>query len=223
MDLVAETETDDKIMKQVISIIILIAGVFSFRVNALTAEQAFVFAPESVFPLLNKNTRLDMIDYFNSGSATPSKNKLSGNSRVTSIKFNDLQFEMNASSSYHIVILHLNKGEEIVALIETVKTPATDSKISFYTTEWKKIDGKYFSEPELEDWLTSEGKKKIKDVEVLVPFMLVGYEFDTMNGELILNNNIKSMLSEDVYDSVASYFKSQLKYSWTGKQFKLIK
>lgn len=201
----------------------MIAGVFSFRVNALTAEQAFVFAPESVFPLLNKSTRLDMIDYFNSGSATPSKNKLSGNSRVTSIKFNDLQFEMSASSSYHIVILHLNKGEDVIALIETVKTPAIDSKISFYTTEWKKVDGKYFSEPELEDWLTSEGKKKIKDVEALVPFMLVGYEFDTMTGELILNNNIKSMLSEDVYDSVASYFKPQLKYSWTGKQFKLIK
>jgi hypothetical protein len=71
--------------------------------------------------------------------------------------------------------------------------------------------------------LTSAGKKNIKEIESLVPFMLVGYEYDAVNEELMLKNNIKSMLSEDVYESVASYFKLQLKYSWTGKQFKLIK
>lgn len=210
-------------MRQIILSIILILGIFSMNVDAITAEQAFVTAPESVFPLLNKSTRLDMIDYFNSGSTTPSKNKLSGNSRVTSIKINDLRFEMSASSSYQIAILDLKDGKEIIALIETIKAMESDSKISFYTTEWEKIDGKYFSEPELEDWLTSTGKKNIKEVEALVPFILVGYEFDTMNGELLLNNNIKSMLSEDIYESVASYFTPQLKYRWTGKQFKLIK
>lgn len=221
--LVAEIEIDDKIMRQVILIIILIACVFSFRVNALTAEQAFISAPESVFPLLNKSTRLDMVDYFNSGSTTPSKNKLSGNSRVTSIKINDLQFEMSTSSAYQIAILDLKDGTEIIALIETIKAPAIDSNISFYTTEWDKIGDKYFAEPQLKDWLTLTGKKNIKEVESLVPFMLVGYVYDAMKGEMILNNDIKSMLSEDVYESVASYFKAQLKYCWTGKQFKLIK
>lgn len=210
-------------MKQIILIVLFIASVFSFRVNALTAEQAFVSAPESVFPLLNKNTRLDMIDYFNSGSATPSRNKLSGDSRVTAIKTNILQFAMSASSTCQIAILNLKNGKEIIALIETVLAPEVDSKISFYTTEWVPTEERYFVEPELKDWLTSVGKKNIKEIEALVPFMLVGYEYDALNDELILKNNIKSMLSEDVYESVVSYFKQQLKYSWTGKQFKLIK
>ena len=31
---------------------------------ALTASEAFTSAPRSVFPLLDNNTRLDMVDYF---------------------------------------------------------------------------------------------------------------------------------------------------------------
>ena len=130
---------------------------------------------------------------------------------------------MSASSTCQNAILNLKNGKEIIALIETVLAPEVDSKISFYTTEWVPTEERYFVEPELKDWLTSAGKKNIKEIEALVPFMLVGYEYDAVSEELMLKNNIKSMLSEDVYESVASYFKQQLKYSWTGKQFKLIK
>lgn len=193
------------------------------NVDAITAEQAFVSAPESVLPLLNRNTRLDMVDYYNSGSETASKNKLSGNSRVTSIKINDLRFEKSIASSCQIVILNMNNGMEIIALIETVKTPVADSQITFYTTDWKKIDSKYFSEPELEDWLTSEGKKNIKEIESTISFMLVEYEYDTVKNELILRNNISQMLSEEIFKSIKSSFLAQLRYRWTGKQFKLIK
>ena len=202
---------------------ILIALSLPLKVSALTVEQAFTSAPESVFQLLNKNTRLDMIDYFNSGLTTASKNRLSGNSRVTSIKDNDLRVELTAASSCQISILTNKKGEEIIMLIETVKLPSEDSKISFFTTDWNEINAQYFVVPELKDWLTSDGKKEIKDIEAVVPFMLVGYEYDVVNNELILTNNIKSVLSEDVYESVASYFNAQLKYQWTGKQFKKVK
>lgn len=221
--LVEEIETDDKIMRQIILFIMLIIGFFSMNVDAITAEQAFVSAPESVFPLLNKNTRLDMIDYYNSGSETASKNKLSGNSRVTSIKINDLQFEMSAASSYQISILYQKNGAEIIALIETVKTPTVDSKITFYTPDWEKVDFRYFNEPELKDWLTPKGKKNIKEIESTISFLLVECVYDAMNDELILKNNIKQILSEETFETVKSSFLPQLKYRWTGKQFKLIK
>lgn len=49
---------------------------------ALTASQAFIDAPVNVFPTIDRLTRLDMIDYFNSGSQKPSKNSFKGDCRI---------------------------------------------------------------------------------------------------------------------------------------------
>lgn len=42
----------------------------------LTATKAFSDAPATVFPSIDRMTRLDMIDYYNSGSPKPSKTRL---------------------------------------------------------------------------------------------------------------------------------------------------
>ena len=36
-----------------------------------TAADAFTSAPQNIFPLLDRNTRLDMVDYVKSGLSTP--------------------------------------------------------------------------------------------------------------------------------------------------------
>ena len=62
----------------------------------LTASRAFAEAPQSVFPLLDHNTRLDMIDYFNSGMTTASKNNMDGKSRITALTPNKVEISMTA-------------------------------------------------------------------------------------------------------------------------------
>ena len=58
---------------KVIVIALITACVLPLKSHArLTAAEAFASAPQSVFPLLDKNARLDMIDYFNSGSSASS-------------------------------------------------------------------------------------------------------------------------------------------------------
>ncbi len=61
-------------------LIIFIAAMASFAMAypQLTATEAFSSAPASVLPLIDYITRLDMIDYYNSGSATASKNVMQG-------------------------------------------------------------------------------------------------------------------------------------------------
>ena len=60
-------------MKRLINIAVVMVMSLAGMQNAsarLTAAGAFADAPAPLFPLLDKNARLDMIDYFNSGSAT---------------------------------------------------------------------------------------------------------------------------------------------------------
>lgn len=65
-----------KAIKAIMSALLAVA-LFVPEANAqLTASKAFADAPASVFPLLNRNARLDMIDYFNGGMSTASTNAL---------------------------------------------------------------------------------------------------------------------------------------------------
>lgn len=211
-------------MKKTISLILAVAAILLSPVTtwAITASEAFASAPSVVFPLLERNARLDMIDYFNSGSSTPSKNKLSGQARITAITDKTLSFAMSGASSYDVIVLPCG-GDEIIALIETVATPVPDSNISFYDTDWNKLDGKYLEVPQLKHWLTDEGKENQSMVEVMMPFMLVGYEYDAETAMLTLTNNVSQFLSEDIYSQISPYLRSSLTYKWNGKRFDRVK
>ncbi len=184
---------------------------------AMTAEEAFKSAPDRMFPLLDKTARLDMVDYFASGSSTPSKNKLEGKSRITALEPSSMIVEMTGSSTYQIVILGEGKNQAIM-LIETIKTPAPDSKITFYDTNWGQLKKQPYKAPQLSDWLTAEGKKRSDEVKSSVAFMLVSAVFNPSVMELTLANNTSNIMPEEEYSLVAPLLKTQLVYRWDGKK-----
>lgn len=207
-------------MKRLISPIILVFT--SLCSWAITAGEAFTSAPNSVFPLLDNSTRMDMVDYFNSHMSTASQNKLSGKSRITALSDESLSFEMSSSSAYQIILLP-GKESTIIALIETVATPAPDSNISFYDENWKKSEKPLLENPDLDTWLTAEGNNDKAMVESLVPFMLSSMSYDPVTKTLTLTNNVKQFLGEDMYSMVANCLKPALTFKWNGKRFEQVK
>lgn len=208
-------------LRLILVLTILCAHAMS-SVAQFSATKAFVSAPTEVFPLLDKNTRLDMIDYFNSGSSTASTNSLQGASRITSIAPMDVRIAMTESTTYQIAVLKTST-DSIIALIETIAMPACDSRISFYNRDWTCTDGKQFTPPTLRDWLNDTGRKEIDMVEMIVPFLIVGYEYDATTETLTLTNNIDDFVSVEYLEQVKSYFIPTLSYRWNGKKFSLVK
>lgn len=186
-----------------------------------TVAELFASAPDAVFPLLNRNTRLDMIDYFNSGSATSSRNSLDGQSRVTGIEPDRMTFLLSEATECELALLPA-ANDTVLLMITTVRTPVADSKVTFYNLDWKDMaTDKFFTPPLLADWLTADGSRDRDMVEGLVPFMLVSYGFDPKSSTLTLTNNMRDFLSEDVYSIVSESLKPTLKYIWDGKKLKI--
>ncbi len=185
----------------------------------ITATDAFVSAPQNIFPLLDANTRMDMVDYFNSGSDKASVNALKGKSRVVSIDPQKLEVNMTDASSNQVIVLPTKDGE-LIGLIATVATPAPDSNLNVFSSDWTDIPTEQvFTRPLLADWLSAEGKKNQDEVEMMVPFLLVSYDYEPSSKTLTLTNNTKDFLSEDIYEMVAPYLLPMLKYVWNGKKF----
>jgi len=195
-------------------------GAASLTMSAQSAADLFTSAPQKIFPLLDRNTRLDMVDYFKNGMATPSQNQLDGRSAITEMTPESITVKMTDSSAIQLVELKGTKGR-IIALISTVATTGLDSDIRFYDTDWNPLPTEnYFTKPGWKEWLTESGSKNEADVTMQVPFMLASYRIDPSTSTLTLTNNLDKLLDKALYDDISSDLMPSLTYEWTGKAFK---
>lgn len=210
-------------MKYRLLTLLMIAMATHFSVAARTAADLMAKAPRTILPLLAHDTRLDMIDYFNSGMSTPSSNIMEGKARVTAMSDRSVTFEATSASSYQIALLPAG-SDTIVAVVRTVMTPAPDSDISLYTTGWQPLDTqRYFTESGIESWLTREGIRKFRDIENIIPFVIASYVYDPESATLTASQSFEQYLSKEDYTSLKQYVKPSIMYKWTGKRFKAIK
>lgn len=188
-----------------------------------TAAQFFVSAPLSVFPTIDPMTRLDMIDYFQAGSDKPSRNTAGGECRILEETPQSITFSTSDVSEYSLSLIPTKKkGETILMVVRTLKTPAEDSTAKFYSTDWKELPG-LFEVPQLMDWLNDEGKKQRRDVENAVPFVLAKLTYTPSNKMITLTNNLGDYIPEEVLGLAQNSLHQQLRFRWNGKKFVLDK
>lgn len=205
-------------------LIIFISAMASFAMAypQLTATEAFSSAPASILPLIDYITRLDMIDYYNSGSATASKNVMQGQSRITALSPMSVSVSVTSGSECQIALLPM-RGDTAIVCIETVMTPTPDSRVSVYDRDWKPLSGSSFAMPAVSAWLTPEGKKQADVVESQVPFMLASAQYSPETDTLVLTNRLSDFLSDDVYGLVKPYLLPSITYKWNSSRFVPVK
>lgn len=206
-------------MKRLILLLTIYCMLAPVAMHALTAREAFVSAPKRIIPLIDNNTRLDMLDYFSSGMKTASNNALNGKSSVTALSDAAISINLTDASTIDIAVLPCG-NDTVIAVIKTVATPAPDSKLSVYSKDWNTdLTASSFTKPLLKDWLTSEGRKNQATVESTVPFLLVGYSFDPATMTLTLTDNTASFMPADVFATVSKFISPKLVYKWNGRKF----
>ena len=213
-----------KIIRHVMaSALALLAVMLPVGVGAWTISDAFATAGGDIIPLLDRNARLDMIDYFNSGMDRPSTNELAGRSSITRMDDRSMRIRLTDASNYQLAALPAG-ADTLVAVIATVLTPAPDSRMAVYTRSWDKdLTKNIFKQPVLSDWRTAGGRRHRDEVAKLVPFMLTAYDYDPATSTLTLSDNSRQCLSEEVYETVRPYLKEKLVYRWNGKKFTAVK
>ena len=114
-------------------------------------------------------------------------------------------------------------NDTIIMVISTLKTPADDSGVKFYTTRWKEIDKGLFIVPLLDDWIKPEGKGRKADLENAVPFMLARFSYAPETGTMTLTNNLGGFLPEEDTAWAGGLLRSKLVYKWNGKKMVKVK
>lgn len=180
------------------------------------AAHAFETAPVRIFPSIDSLTRLDMLDYYRAGMDKPSKNAFNGHARVTDLNASQITVETSEAAEKTINLIPRGKNDTIIMLITTVKTPAEDSSVRFYTRDWKPIDKGLFMVPALDSWLTPEGQSNRETLEDAVPYMLAKITYEPEGRRLTLTNNLGDYLPEEVKDIAGNSLRGSLTFYWDG-------
>lgn len=188
----------------------------------LTASKAFADAPREVFPMLTDLTRLDMIDYYASGTRTASRNLLDGESRIEEMSPVQMKVKMSDVSTYTITILPAGR-DSVIAVAAEILTPVPDGYLVLYDRDWTPLDAKKFVAPTIDNWLLPSAKKIMADIENAVPFIPATYTIDPSAMVLTVTQNVSSLIPAEDYDKVKDYLRPVLRYRWTGSKMSPLK
>lgn len=207
-------------MKKIL--ILLVALVMAAGVEARTVRDFFASEQGKLFMLLPRTTRLDLLDYYDSGQKIYAKNNMGEGTHLISVTDNFLEISMTNSKTVQM-LLTVNKKDTVIAVIETFATPVKDSHISFYDNKWTPLEGdKYFKMPSMENFVLKTVDKKERATlldNIAFPLISLTFEGDD-HTTLVARHGLKEFLVAEEYKPYEKTLVPSLSFALKGTKWK---
>ena len=145
-------------MKRVLIIVWLAFCVFQLK--AQNMAEVFVAMPDEYVPQLEDAWRKDLVDLYNSGENAQLKNNMNGTSRLVKLTKDYLLLESTERTTLELKLLPLVNNTFVICKIITVKAPVADSRIAFFSPDWKPLNASDLLEPVTAGWFIREDADK---------------------------------------------------------------
>lgn len=189
--------------------------------RAADLRTLFIGMPDSIIPTLTRSDRLDFLDYMDSGMKARVRNKLGGESVMTLFEENMLSIQTSRSGRMDMLLLKRGKDENLICIIRTVNAKYEDSRLSFFTEDWKSVPADELIElPVIDDYLTKDALKNDSLDYFKKMSMLRLQSIVPADGALEFRYTSLDDLGEDA-DKYRDWIKpTPIRYTWNGKTFK---
>ena len=125
-------------MKRIAFYILLLFCLTPLRAQDLST--AFMNMPKDLLPHLEDDGRKALVDMYLSDKDARLQNKMGGFTSLKKLTSNYMFLQLTERSTLEMKMLPLVNDTHIICRIETMKGPVADSKVTFYSTEWKLLD-----------------------------------------------------------------------------------
>ena len=193
--------------------IILIVAVFFQLISARsqTIENIFLSMPPEILPTLNQPGRLNLIDLYKEGEKAENKDLLNNKCALTVLQDDYIRLE-SEKNSLELISLPMINDSRLLLVIQTVCAPTCDSRLNFYTIQWKELDTNSFLTPVDKNWFIRE------DVGLNFDFMKFSYSPEKKL--LIQEYQTSEYLEAGQEEKEKSNLKEETKsYHWSGTRF----
>ena len=134
---------------------LFILSMFNVQCSILNAQtrirDIYAEAPDSIFPLLTKNNRLDQIDFRENNMKADVKNKFEDHSELLVLSERYLKLQL----SKHCLVEMRLLNDSTFCIVQTYNAPASDSQIRFFDTSWNKLP-QTVERPSVDEFLSED-------------------------------------------------------------------
>lgn len=187
--------------------------------SAQKMSDLFVRIPDSLVQTLDKTSRTTLIDFWaDESKKAVAQNSLGGISELKELDDDYLLLQTSEGNTIEIKLLPINEYYNILCLINTSCAPACDSRISFYTTEWKPLKNTYLQPIPVSAFFVtnnSECKKSASDID-MNPVRL---SLNKSDSKLTAFYSGDSYLNKKDFEELKPCLKSKLIFDWMDGKY----
>ncbi|MFV0472462.1 MAG: DUF3256 family protein [Paludibacteraceae bacterium] len=168
-------------------------------------DKVFVSMPDIILPTLNKEIKLELMEYYKAGLTDTIQNLFNKNIFVTDYdsvsRHIQIQSAENARFEMKLFLDSSNKNDTAIyyftGVIYTVCAPVCSSYIKFYDKEWNPFN---INLPEIStaDWLTN--KDMVKDgvkITDMINTSFLELHFSKDTEQVVIKNNFADTLTDE--------------------------
>jgi hypothetical protein len=209
--------------------IFLLLIMLSNSIASQNLKSYFISMPDSIIPLLTKVNREDCVDFLDSKMKAEVKNKFGNISELKALTDNYLLLQTTSNSYIEMRLLSVNDSTKIIGVSRSYKAKAVDSSLSFYSTDWHRLDNMKFinlparEKSALNDSLSFKDltSQEINDI-MDIPLMKIS--FQEINNDLIFENTSPYTLDkEQLMELKLDRQNKTIRYIWKDGRYVLEK
>ena len=187
----------------------------------------FIAEPGNLFLTITPASRACMVTLHEAGQKGVGESRMGDSCHIEALTNNYIKLHTSPSHTIEMQLLTRGTQDTVIAVIETVKMPTPDSRMSFYSTKWKKLKtGKHFKHmPQLQDFfLPGTAKKTVKQLMTGIAFPLIELKFAGNNRQqVVATQQLKQFYSKDDYAKLKPHLRESITYMIDGTQIKPLK
>ena len=205
-------------MKKILVVISLLLCGLSTPVSAQNIEKLFLTAPELVLPLLEYNSRADLLDYNSAGMNSGVRNLLSGYSYLPILSKDYLKLDMTDISTMQIKLLPTD-ADTVICVVNSVRAEVEDSRISFFDKSWNRLPTEqFFNAPGIKDFFRNPDSANIH--MKVCDIYLVSLKLNAVDDSMVAEYTMPGYMSEDAAATITPLLR-RLVYRWENGRFVL--
>lgn len=108
-----------------------------------TMREVIKQMPDTIVPYLTENNWLDFMDFIDSGMKAEVSNALGGRSEMLKLTDQYASIALNEASTLQLRLFDtmapVDSASQIVCLVQTYGTAIRESKITFWSTAWRRL------------------------------------------------------------------------------------
>ena len=193
----------------------------------VSMRDVWLSMPDSILPYLNKNLRMEHVDFVDMHVKSEVKNLLHENGVLDTLTNDFAAYYLPQSSTLEMKLLTKADSTLMICMVKTVKAPEAESEIRFFDTSWNPIAADFglplhVSEVDILKQFTGKPSdmtdNRFEELSKMIDPVMLSASLDASSPVITLRLSTPALTKQEKED--ISVIAKQISFKWDGTIFK---